>query len=182
MGCPSATPEKQAGPAKPGPAVGTHRAVRPGRREDSIIKDLEGRKTPKHTMTDKKTDADWRAKLTPEQYHVLREKGTERAFTGAYVDNHADGMYRCAACGEPLFDSATKYDSGSGWPSFFKPLTPGAVATEEDSTHGMRRVEIKCAKCGSHLGHVFPDGPRPTGERYCVNSLSLDFQPKAEPK
>ena len=123
------------------------------------------------------TDAEWRATLTPEQYRIMREKGTERAFTGAYVDNHDKGTYRCAACHEPLFDADTKFDSGSGWPSFFQPLAPGAVDTEDDSTHGMRRTEVMCQKCGAHLGHVFPDGPRPTGLRYCVNSASLDFTP-----
>jgi peptide-methionine (R)-S-oxide reductase len=123
-----------------------------------------------------KSDAEWRKELTPEQYKVMREKGTERAFTGAYVDNHEKGMYRCAACGEPLFDSDTKFDSGSGWPSFFKPLSADAVETEEDRTHGMRRTEVMCKKCGAHLGHVFDDGPKPTGQRYCINSISLDFQ------
>jgi peptide-methionine (R)-S-oxide reductase len=125
-----------------------------------------------------KTDAQWRAELTPEQYKVMREKGTERAFTGAYVDNHAKGMYKCAACGEPLFDSDTKFDSGSGWPSFFKPLSPDAVETEEDRSHGMRRTEVICKKCGAHLGHLFDDGPKPTGQRYCVNSISLAFEKK----
>jgi peptide-methionine (R)-S-oxide reductase len=125
-----------------------------------------------------KTDAQWRKELTPEQYKVMREKGTERAFTGAYVDNHEKGMYKCAACGEPLFDSDTKFESGSGWPSFFKPLSADAVETEEDRTHDMRRTEVMCKKCGAHLGHVFDDGPKPTGQRYCVNSISLDFEKK----
>jgi peptide-methionine (R)-S-oxide reductase len=125
-----------------------------------------------------KSDDDWKKELTPEQYRIMREKGTERAFTGAYVDNHEKGMYRCAACHEPLFDSDTKYDSGSGWPSFFKPLAPNAVETEEDRTHGMRRTEVMCRKCGAHLGHVFEDGPKPTGLRYCINSASLDFEKK----
>jgi peptide-methionine (R)-S-oxide reductase len=123
-----------------------------------------------------KTEAEWRAQLTPEQYHILREKGTERAFTGALVNNHEDGIYRCAACNSPLFASDTKFESGSGWPSFFTPITPGAVATHEDISHGMRRVEVTCATCGGHLGHVFPDGPNPTGERYCMNSASLSFE------
>ncbi len=125
-----------------------------------------------------KTEAQWRAELTPDQYRIMREKGTERAFTGAYVDNHEKGIYKCAACHEPLFESDTKYDSGSGWPSFFKPLDPGAVDTEDDTTHGMRRTEVMCRKCGAHLGHVFDDGPRPTGLRYCVNSASLAFEKK----
>ncbi len=125
-----------------------------------------------------KTDAEWREHLTPEQYHVLREKGTERAFTGALVNNHADGIYRCGACKAPLFASDTKFESGSGWPSFWTPISVAAVEAHEDRTYGMKRVEITCASCGAHLGHVFPDGPRPTGERYCINSLSLDFEKK----
>ena len=124
------------------------------------------------------SDAEWKARLTPEQYHVLRQAGTERAFTGRYNDNKADGVYHCAACELALFDSADKYDSGSGWPSFTQPIAPDAVSDHEDNSHGMRRVESRCARCGSHLGHVFPDGPRPTGLRYCMNSLSLDFQPR----
>jgi peptide-methionine (R)-S-oxide reductase len=127
-----------------------------------------------------KTDAEWRKELTPEQYQVMRQKGTERAFAGAYVDNHEKGTYRCAACGEPLFDADTKFDSGSGWPSFFKPLSADAVETEEDRTHGMRRTEVMCKKCGAHLGHVFDDGPKPTGQRYCINSISLDFVKKGK--
>jgi peptide-methionine (R)-S-oxide reductase len=125
-----------------------------------------------------KSDAEWRKELTPEQYRIMREKGTERAFTGVYVDNHDKGIYRCAACREPLFDADTKYDSGSGWPSFFQPLQAGAVDTEEDATHGMQRTEVMCKKCGAHLGHVFNDGPRPTGLRYCINSASLAFEKK----
>jgi peptide-methionine (R)-S-oxide reductase len=123
-----------------------------------------------------KSDAEWRKELTPEQYHVLREKGTERPFTGALVNNHADGYYHCAACDAPLFKSDTKFESGSGWPSFFDPITPGAVELHEDRTFGMKRVEVTCAKCGGHLGHVFPDGPGPTGQRYCINSASLKFE------
>lgn len=123
-----------------------------------------------------KSDGEWRAQLTPEQYHILREKGTERAFTGALVNNHDDGLYHCAACGAPLFKSETKYDSGSGWPSFFEPASPHAVQLHEDLSHGMRRIEVTCATCGSHLGHLFPDGPQPTGQRYCINSASLEFE------
>jgi peptide-methionine (R)-S-oxide reductase len=123
-----------------------------------------------------KTDAEWRQQLTPEQYHILREKGTERPFTGALVNNHADGFYHCAACDAPLFKSGTKFESGSGWPSFFEPVTPDAVDLHEDRTLGMKRVEVTCATCGGHLGHVFPDGPNPTGQRFCINSASLKFE------
>jgi peptide-methionine (R)-S-oxide reductase len=125
-----------------------------------------------------KTDEEWRRTLTPEQYAVCRQKGTERAFTGRYWDHHGDGVYRCSACGEPLFDSATKFDSGTGWPSFYQPIAQDSVETVDDTSHGMRRTEVVCAACGAHLGHVFPDGPRPTGERYCMNSVSLAFDPK----
>jgi peptide-methionine (R)-S-oxide reductase len=125
-----------------------------------------------------KTDAEWRQQLTPEQYHILREKGTERPFTGALVNNHADGFYHCAACDAPLFKSGTKFESGSGWPSFFEPITRDAVDLHEDRTFGMKRVEVTCANCGGHLGHVFPDGPNPTGQRFCINSASLKFEDK----
>ena len=121
----------------------------------------------------KKTEAEWRKELTPEQYAVTRQAATERAFTGPYVNEKAAGTYKCIACGEPLFRSETKYDSGSGWPSFFREIVPGAVATKEDNSHGMRRIEALCAKCDSHLGHVFPDGPQPTGLRYCMNGTAL---------
>jgi peptide-methionine (R)-S-oxide reductase len=124
-----------------------------------------------------KTDAEWRAALTREEYEVLRRKGTERAFSGAYWNAHDDAEYLCAGCGAELFSSEAKFDSGTGWPSFTAPADPGAVATETDASHGMLRTEVTCRRCGGHLGHLFDDGPAPTGQRYCINSVSLKAQP-----
>jgi peptide-methionine (R)-S-oxide reductase len=128
-------------------------------------------------MTDMpQSEAEWKEKLSPDQYQVLRQGGTERAFTGRYWDSKAEGVYRCAGCGEKLFSSDTKYESHSGWPSFYQPMSDNIIDEEVDRSYGMVRTEIKCANCGGHLGHVFDDGPRPTGLRYCVNSASLDLE------
>ncbi len=124
------------------------------------------------------TEEEWRRRLTPEQYRILRQKGTEAAFTGEYWDCHEDGVYRCAGCGQGLFDSSTKFESGSGWPSFYQPAEEGAVTSETDASHGMSRTEVLCSRCQAHLGHVFPDGPQPTGLRYCINSTSLKLEEK----
>jgi len=131
-------------------------------------------------MTDKLklSDEEWRERLSPEQYQILRQAGTERAFTGKYEQNKAAGMYKCAGCGAPLFSSDTKYNSGSGWPSYYQPVAAESVDEHQDVSHGMIRTEVRCAKCEGHLGHVFPDGPAPTGLRYCINSASLDFEPE----
>ena len=125
------------------------------------------------------SDDEWRQRLTPEQFLVTRQHGTERAFTGPWLDEKRSGIFHCIACDAPLFESTTKYESGSGWPSFFKPINDHAISEHQDESFGMRRVEIRCARCDSHVGHVFPDGPNPTGLRYCTNGVALDFKPKS---
>ena len=156
-----------------GAAVADNRGARP-----------QGAKVSGNTSTIEKitkTDEEWKKILTPEQYRVLRKKGTEPAFTGKYHANHEKGIYVCAACGLPLFSSETKFDSGTGWPSFWQPIDPSHVETETDRSLFMARSEVHCARCGGHLGHVFPDGPGATGERYCINSLALELDPADQP-
>lgn len=151
--------------------------------EKAALRAAPHQSTPTNmTPTISKTDAEWKKQLTPEQYEVLRKKGTERAFTGAYWNTKDKGAYRCAGCGELLFESDTKFDSGCGWPSFYAPADSNVVAEAEDNSHFMKRTEVLCSKCGGHLGHVFDDGPNPTGLRYCINSAAIQFEPEAKEK
>jgi len=147
-------------------AKATAKAPADGKKGATVIEKVE------------KTDAEWRAQLTPEQYRILRKAGTERAFTGKTWNNHEKGVYTCAGCGLPLFSSATKFESGTGWPSFWEPIDPAHVIEHSDWSFGMRRTEVVCARCGGHLGHVFDDGPKPTGLRYCMNSGAMEFVPE----